>query len=579
MTQKVIDNKPVLTTPQLMMQAIDDNFDELYFDAPVLKIAIIGNSMSMSMGFRDSWPWQFSKFCRQFGIKVDVVNWSITGSTLYSALTDTTAHANATKTQIQQCIDHGADIVFVSLGISDTIYNPTRTESQVIQDGKDVHDALHTGMPNAKIVFAHLAPHDITKGVPASALLNEDCIPKSHKLITLQSLYPVRSNDASFLTEPIDSATLEKHAINSALYNAMASYYTDGCFAINLWKIARLGCMVDILHVDSFGAMWMALSVLEWFKDNNGYDNDVMNVDLWTKTGSSDLLVLDDYYASAIAGETLAIRLAAYNGLNLPERIQNWMFAQRHVEHFVGPDHIVDIEKYVTVFFDQLHQERPIYISYTGISTSNLAAHQTSKTGKYAIQFRPVDLGLTGPGTYNIYHGFKLADNTYDVFVNPVTVVGDPPTKDLTAGDSCMIRRGSSDYTIPSAATFTKLTWDTVDYDALGDSNSTDFTAPVTGLYQANLILKVTNATSANDFIAAGVSVEDLSSVKTWNNQNIIIDDSTITSDVQGISSSLILYMEAGFKAFVEVYMGAGSGVKVKMAPSRWNISLIKQTA
>ena len=30
MTQKVIDNVSVLTTPKLMMQAIDDNFDELY---------------------------------------------------------------------------------------------------------------------------------------------------------------------------------------------------------------------------------------------------------------------------------------------------------------------------------------------------------------------------------------------------------------------------------------------------------------------------------------------------------------------------------------------------------------------
>ena len=30
MTQKVIDNIAVFTSPKLMMQAIDDNFDELY---------------------------------------------------------------------------------------------------------------------------------------------------------------------------------------------------------------------------------------------------------------------------------------------------------------------------------------------------------------------------------------------------------------------------------------------------------------------------------------------------------------------------------------------------------------------
>ena len=47
MTQKVIDNIAVFTSPKLMMQAIDDNFDELYA-ADAAKVSNVTTDLTVS---------------------------------------------------------------------------------------------------------------------------------------------------------------------------------------------------------------------------------------------------------------------------------------------------------------------------------------------------------------------------------------------------------------------------------------------------------------------------------------------------------------------------------------------------
>ena len=151
-------------------------------------------------------------------------------------------------------------------------------------------------------------PHNYESvGLTPTSLTNGNAVPFSHQTITYKGLSNVRVNNSTFENTAVSSAMLTRHQNWGTVTSYWGTVY-DGVIDVNLWKIARLGCMIDSLHVDEFGHLWWAMYVLRWLKDYNGVDNNILDIITWDNSDSW-LIDPDDFYTTVSAGgPTKAVR-------------------------------------------------------------------------------------------------------------------------------------------------------------------------------------------------------------------------------------------------------------------------------
>jgi len=428
------------------------------FSAPEINIAIIGDSLSQAYAFRDTWADQLKKMTNQMGLNINVKNWAVAGSTFYLAYTDATTHESGTRTQVQQCIAHGADIVFVALGINDSIYANTRTQAQIIQDGTDVYNALKAGLPSAQIVLINEYPHDVaTLGLYPGALTNTAAITYSHSTITYKGQTGVRVNNATWLGTSVGATNLAKHQMWGNVATALNAIYDDN-FHVDLWKIARLGCNVDWGHIDSFGHMWWAFTVLAWLATNNGVDDNVLNVELLST--SSLFFDLDAYYASVVAGTTttsFAGAVANYSSYDIVQRSQMWMYKQETLTAYVGPEYGYSGDYLTTAMFTGCDVGAKIYFAWDAANLVD-SGKVVSDNGVYAHTFCPYQLGVsTTVADHTVAYGILLADSTMDVFeqtINFAAVSTGATVSALSAGGTPYLTATANTLSSPNGTTF-----------------------------------------------------------------------------------------------------------------------------
>jgi len=381
-----------------------------------LTIAVLGDSLSQHFAFDECWPVQLKKAMDNMGLNVNMKNWAVNGYTFYDALYNTGAHESGTKSQVQQCIDQGADIVLVMLGINDSLYVNTRTEAQIIQDGVEVYSTLKAGLPNAQIVLINEMPHDFeSKGMVPTSLTNADVTPASHNYITHHGLTFCRVNTSGFYSTSITPTQLGKHQSLGRIYNSLNSVY-DSYTIVNLWKIARMGCNIDLIHPGPFGHMWVAFTILKWIADNNTVDNKVLN--------HQDLRLynyhfsIDGFFAEAMSGvfSNAAIALTEFANYDIREREPNWLFQQRNLSVTFSPTSAVSGLDNVVIFIQGAEPNRPIHFSWNGGTFLNINK-STTHEGNFADCWRPnVIFGSVSPGWYKICYAIHLTSGVYDVF-------------------------------------------------------------------------------------------------------------------------------------------------------------------
>lgn len=389
-----------------------------------LSIAVIGDSLSQAYAFSDTWAGQLQRFTNQMGLNIDVKNWAVAGHTFYLAYTDATVHANGTKTQVQQAIDQGADIVFVCLGINDALYVGGRSQAQIISDGTSVYNLLKAGLPSAQIVLMNEAPHNITGYglIPQSYVTNANSVPFSHQLITYGGRTSVRANTTSYLATQISASALAKHVVWGNVATALNAIY-DGNFIVDLWRLARLGCYVDSLHINSFGHMWIALAALNWLKDYNGVDATILKVRNLVQ--ADNFFNLDAYYTGISNGNPLdySFAIANYHNHDVNRKKQLWMYSQRNMSAFIGPQTTATAADNVSVAFTGCNPNRAIWYSWDG-ATMFAINKPTSAEGSFSDTYKMTDLGggfsLTA-GTHTVAYGFALDDGTTEVFETTIT--------------------------------------------------------------------------------------------------------------------------------------------------------------
>lgn len=383
------------------------------------KVAVIGDSLSQEGAFLGSWVNIFADLCKQSGFNVNIASFAVGGHTFYKAMTED-AHENGTKTQVEMAIDFEADIVIVGLGINDCIYVNTRTEAQIIQDGVDVRTLLLAGLPSAKIVLMIEAPHNYeTLGNDPATLTNVDAVPASHATITYQGQAGCRVNNSTFTGTSVGATNLAKHQMWGAVMDALDTHYDD-FFYVNMWKIARMGCYVDLLHPDYEGHYWMALYVMDWFRNNNGFDD--LTLDLTNNWWS-----LDVFYPIAAGATREAYVYGNYRGVNVKTRMANWMFVQRGLEVSLSPSENISGYGYQMITITGADPGASVWYAW---DAGNLAdtSRDVNTEGFHQAIYTPAELSVNiTAGVHKAVTAIKLADNTFDVFEKAITLIAGSP--------------------------------------------------------------------------------------------------------------------------------------------------------
>jgi len=383
--------------------------------AEEIKVVIIGDSLSQEGAFLGSWINVFSNLCKQSGLNVNVVSYAVGGHTFYKAMTED-AHENGTKTQVEMAIAYGADIVIVALGINDCIYANTRTQAQIIQDGVDVRTLLLAGLPSAKIALMLETPHNYASvGLIPSALTNINAVPASHATITYQGQAGCRVNNSTWEGTSVGATNLAKHKVWGEMATALSAHYGD-YFHVNMWKIARMGCHVDLLHVDFEGHYWMALYVMDWFRNNNDIDNNILDL-------TNDWWSLDLFYPIAAGSTREAYTYGNYRGVNVKTRMTHWMYAQRGLEISLSPSE--NITGYTTQIITISGADPGASVWY-GYDSGNITdtSRDINAEGFHKAVYTPAELAVDiSAGAHKVVTAIKLTtDNTFDVFEKAITL-------------------------------------------------------------------------------------------------------------------------------------------------------------
>jgi hypothetical protein len=402
-----------------------------------IKIAIIGDSLSAPSSFRDSWAWQLQRLTNQMGLPVTIKNWAECGSTFYSALNDHTVHQSGTRSQVEQAIAQGADIVFIALGINDALFVGGYTASEIINNATALRDQLRAGLPSARLIYIEEAPHDIDSlGLSPTSLPNKQCIPWSHGLISYLGRTNCRVNNSTY--ENTASSKLSNHQTWGTATATIRTLF-DAYFTVNVWKIARCGCRIDFAHMDSFGHMLWAHTVLRWFKDNNNVDNQILNIGLWTDAGDKYLIDPDSFFNLVVANDQRAAAVGRYNDINILARARSWFYGQPYWRPAIDPSYpseLYSADYPVTISFDNCEPQRPIYLSWN--NGSFIAANkQTTIYGDFNHSWSGSQVLPSwdwSPGTKNLAYAVSLSDGTNDVYEVPIVLLVNPIGADMLDG-------------------------------------------------------------------------------------------------------------------------------------------------
>ena len=210
--------------------------------APV--IAVLGDSITESSTARThSWPELLQGVIQQAGDDVKVVNLAHGGATFLSARTDNTFGGT---TMVAKAIALNPAVVIVQLGYNDAA---TGSSSGTLQShAQSVLTELRAGLPDAKILFFSEVCHDSTNVPLLSALTNKGCLPYDMELRASGLLTGVYCE--AMLSDAASVGTIAKLDKLKTINTAIDGFTEwDGVFAVDYWKIARLGCtMADGLH-------------------------------------------------------------------------------------------------------------------------------------------------------------------------------------------------------------------------------------------------------------------------------------------------------------------------------------------
>lgn len=386
-----------------------------------LKVAFIGDSLTQPSTRNFSWATQLCWFLEQLlGVKVLCKNAAIGGSTWDNAI-NTNQHEGGTKNQIQEVIDFAPDLVFAALGINDCVYGTGYTSSQVIANAQLIYTTLKTALPAATIIYCEEAPHNLSLGTTPTSLTNQDALPFSHSLIALNGLTNVRINNSTYLSTAVASGTLTRHQTWGSSTTSIRAIF-DGYFTANLWKMARLGCMADSLHVDALGHClwaWQAITYLA----SSGLS--ILGIPM-SKINFSNLngaVINIDALYTEFTNKSLAGNMpASYRGFSSFERAAGWMMYSPSA-HMDADSALADASKPLTILISKASPNRNISTS-VGSSAFIATGRTTSEQGTHLQTFIPSFAfpSMIFSGTYSLYFAVQNPDSTYDVFQKSITV-------------------------------------------------------------------------------------------------------------------------------------------------------------
>ena len=467
-----------------------------------VNIAVIGESMSSGNIFADNWVNQFTEKTNQLGLNTKVFNWAVGGSTMNTALY-TKQHDGGTKSQVDKAIDCEPDIVFVSLGIVDSVYAPVRTNSQVKQDGYNVYFILKGALPNAKIVLMNWAPYDVDSlGYFPGNIANKKCIPMLQESVYYKGLWNSKVNNSTFLDHYV---SWSGHREYMYYWGAAASYWNgiyDDTILIDLWKLGRMGGFIDELHIDNFSHMWVVNEVINWYRSNNDVDNLVLNA-AWAD--------IDDIYYQAVTLKSYQAEYwARYLGIDIKKRVENWFYSQRNIDFEISPSDsvVADLELHLKIKGGHANK-----LTYTSFGTGNLlsTSRYTDARGNIHISATPAQVGLGDTGTHLCGIASLSSDGNiidiYETNIN-VTTAGKMRPEDCAEVHTSV---GSGDYTVPTADTFLPLEFPEVIHTDGNVNVSTDwlFTAPVDGIYQCVWNVRFRSVPANTLFVLTGPRIWD----------------------------------------------------------------------
>ena len=226
------------------------------------RVVVLGDSHSASNTLLDRfWPSIYQEVMNNLGCNVKV---NSLGRDAYTFYTANNTVVFGTNTMVQETIALNPDIVYVMLGVNDTISNVSRTLVQVKADALATFTALKAGLPYAKIIYLSELFFDSGNFPTANLIKNKGIVPFSFTLPAAGILSGTYCADMLNTVIAGGTQTLYSNWIALDAYIKTLTTLIDANITVNFWKIARLGCTsTEGLHPSALGSVMEAAYVIE----------------------------------------------------------------------------------------------------------------------------------------------------------------------------------------------------------------------------------------------------------------------------------------------------------------------------
>lgn len=544
-------DKPISGPAQLKFNEIDSKINEIDSKIVNLKIAVIGDSMSQSSVRNNEWGSQLCEIIQKYtGTKVQFRNVAINGATFNSAINEK-EHENATKSQVEEVISFQPDLVFIALGANDAVYSSSFTQAEVIANAQSVFNSVRTNVPGVKIIYCEQALHDITLGLSPVSLTNKDCVPVSHTTITLNGKTGVRINNTAYLNTELSSAKLAAHQLWGNASTAIRAM-SDGWFSANIWKMARMGGMLDFYHVDQISHTYWAWQAVAYLSTTSLTISKVNLKRLAIKNISTNVTTsLDAAYTEALALTPEGTAGSEYYGNNIYQRMTNWVLRSRYAR--LNCERIISsASQNMAYSIEKAWPDSEIWHS-VGSTTFSNSGRKTQKNGSFLQNLHPAtNTALSSfliAGTYTFYVGIVNPDGSCDVISESIQVLNNY----LPIGATSLRYLTASAGPISPNAGATYINWTGADHDDLGvGSTGTSFIIPASLngrkiRIRANIRVAVpmTSADTSNCWINAAIwknrvtpPGNNVAAGRGLPSQNMILTSSSVSSPSFDLSLS-----------------------------------------
>lgn len=386
-----VDNTADLAKP--ISNATKAELDKI--NNKTLKIAVVGDSYSQPSVRNNDWATQMCDLIEKLtDTPVQLRNVAINGSDFAGALT-VKQHEGGTKSQVEEAIAFGPDMVFVALGINDTIYGNGYSQAQVIANAQAVFTALRAGLPNAKLIYCEEAPHDLTLGLVPAALTNENVVPFSHRALTYKGFSNLRINNAAYLQTALAPAKLTQHKTWGGASTAIRAM-GDGFFSANIWKMSRMGCLSDLVHTTELGHTYWAWQAITYLATAPIAISKVnfakLNIAQLT-TGQG--MNIDAAYTEQINRTVAGAMAGNYMGIDTYENLNGWpLWTPR--ARMVCETAISSATQNVSVYLENCRPDAAIWYALDGGAFIN-SGRTVNRDGSHLVTFYPsMDANLAG---------------------------------------------------------------------------------------------------------------------------------------------------------------------------------------